>query len=79
MNWEAYIPVFLVTLTVLLPVFVAAHLHRCKDCKGKWKYRNPYDRTCVDCGRNEQEFCYDMKLFHKPGQSWWEPMNRIDE
>jgi hypothetical protein len=23
-----------------------------------YKYRNPYDRTCLVCGRNEQEECW---------------------
>lgn len=23
-----------------------------------WRYRNPYDRTCVLCGRNEVEHCW---------------------
>jgi hypothetical protein len=24
----------------------------------RWKYRNPYDRTCKICGRHEQEECW---------------------
>lgn len=28
------------------------------DYPHKWAYRNPYDRTCKICGRNEQEECW---------------------
>lgn len=31
-----------------------------------WKYRNPYDRTCTICGRNEQEECWADE-YHRYG------------
>ena len=35
----------------------------------RWKYRNPYDRTCKICGRNEVSHCWDLKSWNT---SWWE-------
>jgi hypothetical protein len=40
----------------------------------KWEYRNPYDRTCKKCGRNEQEECW-ADSYARHGMrctGWWE-------
>ena len=61
-------------LIVLLLAGALAVLNRLFDDGHKWKYRNPYDRTCSVCGRNEQEECwaedFNIRGFNAPGT--WE-------
>lgn len=40
----------------------------------KWQYRNPYDRTCKICGRNEQEECWpdEFRRYGFRAKGWWE-------
>jgi hypothetical protein len=47
----------------------------------KWKYRNPYNRSCVTCGRHEIEFSDNgKKPFDRTrGRHWWEAYNEGDE
>ncbi len=45
-----------------------------KSPRHQWKYRNPADRTCSTCGRNEQEECHSWE-YQRHGLSargWWE-------
>ena len=45
-----------------------------KNDEHTWKYRNPYDRTCEVCGRNEQEESWgdDFKLHGMNARGIWE-------
>ena len=36
------------------------------DWPHRWVYRNPFDRTCKICGRNEQEECWADE-YHRYG------------
>jgi hypothetical protein len=41
----------------------------------KWKYRNPYDRTCELCDRHEQAFthAWDLwRVYNEWKYTWWE-------
>ena len=41
----------------------------------KWKYRNPYDRTCELCGENQQAVCMAWDLWRTYNEwkyTWWE-------
>ena len=43
----------------------------------KWKYRNPYDRTCELCDRHEQAFthAWDLwRVYNEWKYTWWEEM-----
>ena len=44
----------------------------------KWEYRNPYNRTCSVCGRNEVEHCWPGDEF-KLRAGWWEVFDEGDE
>lgn len=39
-----------------------------------YRYRNPYDRTCRNCRRTENEYCWDMSEFYSRN-AWWEVMH----
>ncbi len=53
-GWLLIISVFMgVMTTALLFVFIEWITNR-----HKWVYRNPYDRTCSICKRNEQVECW---------------------
>ena len=58
--------VVFVIITILIMLFGRDPIH-------DWQYRNPYDRTCKICGRNEQEECwgddYESHGLNAPG-SW---------
>ena len=41
-----------------------------------WRYRNPYDRTCEVCGRNEVSHCAAMESWDR---AWWEVWNDGEE
>jgi hypothetical protein len=56
-----------------LTVFIAHLLD--KTPKHTWIYRNPSDRTCSVCGRNEVEFCRDIESWNR---TWWEVFNDGD-
>lgn len=40
-----------------------AHFH-------SWSYRNPHDRTCTQCGLNQNRFAMNYG-----DTGWWEDMN----
>ena len=39
----------------------------------KWKYRNPYSRSCEICGEEQDVYCMAWDLW-VPGRGWWEVM-----
>lgn len=45
----------------------------------KWKYRNPYSKRCVICGKQEQKYYYDLRHVNIPGKGWWEIHDLGDE
>jgi len=63
--------IFAIFFIVMILLFVACIWGDPHD----WYYRNPYDRTCRKCGRNEVSHCL-------PGEwnrAWWEVFNEGDE
>ena len=45
-----------------------------------WKYRNPYDRTCMKCHRNEKEECWadDYARYGIRARGTWEVYHEGD-
>lgn len=38
----------------------------------RWLYSNPFDRVCSVCGRQEVQYCQDMRDYNNPFKGWWE-------
>ena len=58
----------LLFITVVLPTVI---FYVRKYCGlHAWSYRNPYDRTCVKCGRNEVEHSYVGHSLYRSSGFW---------
>ena len=64
----AYMIMFSPLLLVAMGIYWLLFGHR-------WKYRNPYDRTCKVCNRHEVSHCWDLKSWNR---SWWEIFDEGD-
>ena len=51
-----------------------------EERKHKWSYRNPANRTCLVCGRHEEQMCNSWDFARKglAARSWWEVFNPGD-
>lgn len=70
---------FVLLLTALLFGFVKL-LELWGSWPHRWKYRNPYDRTCKICGRHEQEECWadEYARYGMRARGIWEVYNEGD-
>lgn len=55
-----------------------ARIRRWWHGRHHWDYRNPFNRTCIVCGRNEVRHCQDMSEFFDSTKGWWEVFNEGD-
>lgn len=45
----------------------------------RWQYRNPYDRTCLICGRHEVNYTWTIYPTNPMTQrGWWEAHSEGD-
>lgn len=67
----------------MIALFLAAVLvallayNRVTTVRHMWVYRNPANRTCSVCERNEVEHCHTMDDWGS-GRSWWEVFHAGD-
>ena len=64
--------VFLFAILSISAVFIIIHVNfifRKYFGMHAWKYRNPHNRTCVKCKRQEVEHYFS---WNKPSQTFWD-------
>lgn len=66
----------ILSLAIVIVIALLAY-ERLTTVHHTWVYRNPYDRTCSVCKRNEVEHCHTMDDWGS-GSSWWEVFDNGD-